>query len=132
MYRLYGESAEAGGWMCLEADRDPAETSAFEEWYSTPLRRMWAPAWCAPESLARTEFAERQLAAARRATSDYAGQPADWVTFSLDLYDEPEEPEDERRSFTDHLVSVGVVLMMLGFFGVWAVGFITFVRWLWQ
>ena len=129
VYRLYGESAEAGRWMYLEADRDPAETSAFEERHSTPLQRMRALAWHAPESLASTAFAAQQLAAVRKASSDHIGRPVDWAMIPLDLDD---EPEDEGGSFTDRLVSAGVVLMVLGFFSIWVVGFIAFVRWVWR
>lgn len=126
VYRLYGEPAEAGRWMYLEADRDPAETSAFEERYSTPLRRMRALAWRGPESLASTAFAAQQLAAVREAGSDHIGRPVDWAPMPLD------EPEDEGNSVTDCLVGTGVVLMVLGFFAIWVVGFIAFVRWVWQ
>lgn len=76
VYRLCGEPAEAGRWMYLEADRDPAETSAFEERYSTPLRRMRALAWRGPGSLASTAFAAQQLAAVRKAGSDRIATPA--------------------------------------------------------
>ncbi|MET7622003.1 DUF6584 family protein [Streptomyces sp. NPDC005408] len=129
VYRLYGEPAEAGRWMYLEADRDPAETSAFEERFSTPLRRMRALAWRDPESLAGTAFAAEQLAAVRKASSDYVSRPVNWAAIPLGLDD---DPEDEGSSFTDLLVGVGVVLMVLGFVAIWAVGFIAFVRWLWQ
>ncbi|MCX4706183.1 DUF6584 family protein [Streptomyces sp. NBC_01373] len=129
VYRLYGEPAEAGRWTYLEADRDPAETSAFEERYSTPLRRMRALAWRGPESLASTAFAVQQLAAIHKAGSDHIGHPVDWTAVPLDLDD---EPEDEGSSFTDCLVSAGVVLLVLGFFAIWVVGFIAFVRWVWQ
>jgi hypothetical protein len=112
VYRLYREPAEAGRWMYLEADGDPAETSAFEERYSTPLRRMRALGWRAPESLASTAFAAQQLAAVRKASSDYVGRPVDWATIPLDRDD---ELEDGRSSFTDRLVGAGVVLMVLGF-----------------
>ncbi len=129
VYRLYGEPTEAGRWMYLEADRDPAETSAFEERYSTPLRRMRALAWRAPESLAGTAFAAQQLAAVRKAGSDYVGRPVDWTTIPLDRDD---EPEHESSSFTDRLADAGVMVMILGFFAIWVVGFIAFVRWLWR
>jgi hypothetical protein len=129
LYRLFGEPAQAGRWMYLEADRDPSETSAFEERYATPLQRMRALAWRAPESLANTAFAAQQLAAVRKASSDYVGRPVDWTTIPLDR---DEAPEDERSSFTDGLAGAGMILMVLGFFAIWGVGFITFVRWLWQ
>ncbi|MGW1491915.1 DUF6584 family protein [Streptomyces sp. NPDC002402] len=129
VYRLYGEPAEAGRWMYLEADRDPAETAAFEERYATPLRRMRALAWRDPESLAGAAFAAEQLAAVRKAGSDPIGRPVDWAAIPLGLDD---DPEDEGSSFSGRLVGVGVFLMVLGFFAVWVLGFIAFVRWLWQ
>jgi hypothetical protein len=131
VYRLYGEPAEAGRWMYFEADRDPAETAAFEARYSTPPKRMLALAWGGPEALASTDFAARQLAAVREAGSDYLGRPVDWdsATFSSDL---DSEQEDERNAPVDRLIGVGAGLMVLGFFAIWVVGFITFVRWLWQ
>jgi hypothetical protein len=46
--------------------------------------------------------------------------------------DRDEAPEDERSSFTDGLAGAGMILMVLGFFAIWGVGFITFVRWLWH
>ncbi|MCX5558802.1 DUF6584 family protein [Streptomyces sp. NBC_00038] len=131
VYRLYGEPAEAGRWMYLEADRDPAETSAFEARYSTPPRRMRALAWNGPEALAGTDFAARQLAAVRQATSDAFGVPVEWdqVPFSSGP---GTGPEDERTPLGESLAFVGMVLMVLGFFAVWVLGFITFVRWVWQ
>ncbi|MFD5028887.1 DUF6584 family protein [Streptomyces sp. NPDC058405] len=129
VYRLYGETAEAGRWMYLEADRDPAETSAFEERYSAPHRRMLALAWRLPESLAPTAFAAQQLAAVREAGSDHLGRPIDWNTLSSAL---DGEPEDIRNAFTDRLACVGVALLVLGLFAVWILGFLTFARWLWQ
>ncbi|MBT2530507.1 hypothetical protein J7E91_35490 [Streptomyces sp. ISL-99] len=133
IYRLYGEPVEVGRWMYLEADRDPAETAAFEERYAMPLRRMRALAWHAPESIAGTAFAAQQLEAVRKAGSAYLGRSVEWTAIPLDRDD---EPEDERIPFTGRLVGVGValgmVLMVLGFFAVWVFGFVTFVRWLWR
>ncbi|MET8571646.1 DUF6584 family protein [Streptomyces sp. NPDC004783] len=80
VYRLYGEPAEAGRWMYLEQDRDPAETSAFEARYRTGPRRMRALAWRGPESLAGTAFAAGQLAAVRTACSAAVGRRAGWDT----------------------------------------------------
>lgn len=131
VYRLYGEPAEAGRWMYLEADRDPAETSAFEARYSTPPRRMRALAWNGPEALAGTDFAARQLASVREACSDHLGRPVDWDWAAFSSCADG-TPEDERNSLTDGLTAVGVSLMVLGFFAIWVVGFIAFVRWLWS
>ena len=128
VYRLYGEPAEAGRWMYLEADRNPAETYAFEERYSAPLRRMRALAWRGPESLAGTAFAAQQLAAVQKAGSDHVGRPVAWAAIPLDRNG---EPEDDRNSVADRLVGAGVAVVVLGFFAIWVVGFITFARWLW-
>ncbi|MFE0425983.1 DUF6584 family protein [Streptomyces sp. NPDC058953] len=78
VYRLYGEPAEAGRWMYLEADRDPAETSAFEERYGVTGRRMRALAWRGPESDAPSDFARDQLATVRITCSEAIGRPVDW------------------------------------------------------
>jgi predicted Zn-dependent protease len=94
LYRLFGEPAQAGRWMYLEADRDPSETSAFEERYATPLQRMRALAWRAPESLANTPFAAQQLAAVRKASSDYVGRPVDWTTCRGRLNLDPLWPDE--------------------------------------
>ncbi|MEU5402225.1 DUF6584 family protein [Streptomyces sp. NPDC005963] len=128
VYRLYGEPAEAGRWMYLEEDRDPAETAAFEKRYSTPLVRMRALAWRAPESLADTAFAVGQLTAVREAGSGQAGRAVEWTAIPLHR---DEHPEAEESSTTDALISIGLLLMVLGFFAIWAIGFIAFVRWLW-
>ncbi|HEX5565741.1 MAG TPA: DUF6584 family protein [Streptomyces sp.] len=130
-HRLYGEPAEAGRWMYLEADRDPVETSAFEERRPTPPQRMRALAWHGQESLAGTAFAARQLAAVRKAASDHLGRPVTWVSIHSVRHDGSEELESEANSFTDRLAGVGVALLVLGFFAVWVLGFVTFVRWLW-
>ncbi|MGY9070941.1 DUF6584 family protein [Streptomyces sp. CAS3] len=52
VYRLYDEPAEAGRWMYLEEDRDPAETAAFETRYGTTSGRMRALGWKGSESRA--------------------------------------------------------------------------------
>ncbi|WP_327357904.1 DUF6584 family protein [Streptomyces sp. NBC_01304] len=129
VYRLCGDLAEAGRWMYLDADRDPAETAAFEERYSTPLRRMRALAWREPESLAATAFATQQLAAARKAASEHAGRPVDWDDLPLDL-DHDDKRETSRDTWAGRLVSLSMALMVLGFFAVWVISFISFVRWL--
>ncbi|MFI5620527.1 DUF6584 family protein [Streptomyces sp. NPDC051567] len=133
VYRLYGDPAEAGRWTYLEADRDPAETAAFEARYSTPPKRMVALAWGGPESLATTDFAAAQLAAVREACAAHLGRPVDqdWAAFTPDR-DGDGEPQDERRTLTDRLIGIGMGLMVLGFFAVWVFGFVAFVRWLWR
>ncbi|GLF94889.1 DUF6584 family protein [Streptomyces yaizuensis] len=133
VYRLYGEPAEAGRWMYLEEDRDPAETAAFEKRYSAPLRRMRALAWNAPESLAGTAFAARQLTGVREAASEHTGRPVDWATIPFERDgDGGGEPEDDGGPAIGLPAGVGIVLMLLGFFAVWVFGLVSFVRWLWR
>ncbi|MFE3020460.1 DUF6584 family protein [Streptomyces sp. NPDC059256] len=128
VYRLYDEVAEAGRWSYLEEDRDPLETAAFEKRYSTPLARMRALSWRAPESLASSAFAARQLAALREAGSTQVGRTVEWTAIPLDREDIPEATESSAAAW---LVGSGMVLMVVGFFAIWVIGFIAFVRWVW-
>ncbi|MFD9333493.1 DUF6584 family protein [Streptomyces sp. NPDC060028] len=133
VYRLYGEAAEAGRWMYLEADRDPVESAAFEARYRLPLRRMRALAWHAPESLAGTAFAAEQLAALRAAGSHHVGRPVEWTAIPADDDgDEGVGPLREGSPFPDRLIGAGYVLLALVFIAVWSVGFVTSAHWLWR
>ncbi len=78
VYRLYGDSAEAGRWMYFEEDRDADETAAFEARYESPGWRMKALAWHGPEAMAATSFAQGQLVAVRTACAEELGHPVDW------------------------------------------------------
>lgn len=121
VYRLYGESAEAGRWMYLEEDRDADETAAFEARYHTPQQRMRALAWRGPESIAPSAFAMEQLAAVRTACSDALGRPVDWDTV-------PSVPDDEpdagNRTFTEFLAGAGCLVAALVMLGIWVNGLI--------
>ncbi|MFJ8231694.1 DUF6584 family protein [Streptomyces sp. NPDC094448] len=124
VYRLYGEPAEAGRWMYLAADRDAAETAAFEKRYGTPLRRMRALAWRGPESEAGSAFAEEQLAAVRTACSEALGRPVHW--------DFPPEYENEQgeemapgslgSKIAGLLFGAGCLVGVLAFLAVWVIG----------
>lgn len=122
VYRLYGEDAQAGRWMYLEADRDPAETAAFEQRYASTGARMAALAWSGDEAEATTAFAREQLAALRRAHAEAVGRPVGWQ--DADLADE-EPPADDDGP----LGCVLATLAALGFLAVWVLGFVTLVRW---
>lgn len=119
VYRLYGESAQAGRWMYLEEDRDAAETSAFETRYETPAQRMRALAWQGPESFAATSFAREQLASVRTACSEAVGHPVD-----RDGVPTEAEPEGSRRSLTGFLTGAGCLLAALAFLAIWVNGLI--------
>ncbi|MFD9498835.1 DUF6584 family protein [Streptomyces sp. NPDC060035] len=118
-YRLYGEPEQAGRWMYLEEDRDPAETAAFEDRYHLPVRRMHALAWRGHESLAGSAFAEAQLAAVRTACSQSLGRAVDWDT---DTFTGREEPE---TGTVRHVAGcVAAVVLVAVFLAIWVNGLI--------
>ncbi|MGW1543023.1 DUF6584 family protein [Streptomyces sp. NPDC002309] len=119
VYRLYGEPAEAGRWMYLEQDRDPAETSAFETRHLTPQQRMRALAWRGPESLAPTAFAREQLAAVRAACSEAMGRPVDWDTVPSGWRE-----DYKRRPLADFLAGTGCLVAVLVCLGLWVNGLV--------
>jgi hypothetical protein len=120
VYRLYGESAEAGRWNYLEEDRDAAETSAFEAKYATASRRMRALAWSGPESLASSTFAAERLAAVRAACTEESGHPVTWETVPTGR-----EEEGARRGFVGFLAGAGCLLAVLAFLAIWVNGLVT-------
>ncbi|MFD9389485.1 DUF6584 family protein [Streptomyces sp. NPDC060000] len=119
VYRLYGEPAEAGRWMYLEPDREPAETSAFETRYRTPPQRMRALAWHGPESLARSAFAREQLAAVRAASSDAVGRPVDWDTVPVGG-----SADSKGSALTGFLTGAGCLVVLLAFLAIWVYGLV--------
>ncbi|MEV8069260.1 DUF6584 family protein [Streptomyces sp. NPDC085995] len=123
VYRLYGDSAEAGRWMYLDDDRDAAETAAFEARYDTAPKRMRALAWQGPESLAETAFARERLAAVRAACSEAMGRPVDW-----DAPPSAGAADGRGKSaFRDFLTGVrflAVILAVVVFFAIWVNGLV--------
>ncbi|MFF7600506.1 DUF6584 family protein [Streptomyces mirabilis] len=117
VYRLYGEPAEAGRWMYLEQDRDPAETSAFEARYRTAPQRMRALAWRGSESLAQPAFAREQLAAVRAACSGAMGHPVDW-----DTVPSGRSADIKGSALTDFLAGAGCLVAVLAFLAIWLNG----------
>ncbi len=114
VYRLYGEPAEAGRWMYLEEDRDTDETTAFEERYASPGRRMRALAWPAPEATAATAataFAEAELAALRTACA---------------LEEEKNDGETPPAPWTvrEALAGAGCLVAAVAFLAVWVNGLV--------
>ncbi|GHD79794.1 hypothetical protein GCM10010317_100930 [Streptomyces mirabilis] len=117
VYRLYGEPAEAGRWMYLEQDRDPAETSAFEARYRTAPQRMRALAWRGPESFAQSAFAREQLAAVRAACSGAMGRPVHWDTMPSGR-----SAGTKGSALTDFLAGAGCLAAVLAFLAIWLNG----------
>ncbi|MEU5338446.1 DUF6584 family protein [Streptomyces asoensis] len=124
VYRRYGEPAQAGRWMYLEEDRDPAETAAFEARYPTPAQRMRALAWRGPEARAGTAFAAARLAAVRTACSQAVGHPVDWDTVPAD--EEGAHAEGSARGGL--LAGAGCLLAGLAFLAIWVNGLVALFR----
>ncbi|MFC9944468.1 DUF6584 family protein [Streptomyces pratensis] len=117
IYRLYGEPEQAGRWMYLEEDRDPAEIAAFEQRYHLPAPRMKAVAWRGPESLAGSAFAEEQLTALRTACSEAVGRPVDWDTVTG-------EEQPERGAVLRVAGCTGAFLLVAAFLAIWVNGLV--------
>jgi hypothetical protein len=125
VYRLYGDSAEAGRWMYLEEDRDADETAAFEARYGSPGWRMQALAWCGPEAMAATSFAEGQLVAVRAACAEELGHPVDWddpVSYRDGLGEKYEEAPSEPWTVGGVLAGAGCLVGVLAFLAIWVNG----------
>ncbi|MER7705078.1 DUF6584 family protein [Kitasatospora sp. NPDC097605] len=123
VYRLYGEPAEAGRWAYLDADRDPAETAAFEARHPDPLDQMAALAWRGSERSAQTETARERLCGLREAASVHAGRPIHWHH----VYDHAQDTGQDDSA--GPLFCVGLALVGLVLLGFTALGVVTFVRW---
>ncbi|WNF27113.1 hypothetical protein RI138_09830 [Streptomyces sp. C11-1] len=120
VYRLYGETAQAGRWMYLEEDRSPEETAAFEERYANAIGLMRAVAWRGTEADAPTPFAAEQLAAVREAASETLGRPVTW-----DGLVEVKGDAREISPLTDALTGAGCLLFAIAFLGIWAYGLVS-------
>ncbi|WP_405816524.1 hypothetical protein OG241_18090 [Streptomyces sp. NBC_01390] len=125
VYRLYGDSAEAGRWMYLEEDRNADETAAFEARYGSPGWRMKALAWCGPETMAANSFAEAQLVAVRTACGEELGHPVDWddpASYRDGLEEAYEEAPSEPWTVVGVLAGVGCLVGVLAFLAIWVNG----------
>lgn len=124
VYRLYGDAAEAGRWMYLEADRNADETAAFEARYGSPRWRMKALAWRGPEAEAATAFAQEQLVAVRTACAKELGHPVDWddPASYRDGPDGEYEAPSEPWTVSGVLAGIGCLVAALAFLAVWVNG----------
>ncbi|MEU5770503.1 DUF6584 family protein [Streptomyces asoensis] len=126
VYRRYGEPAQAGRWMYLEEDRDPAETAAFEARYPAPAQRMRALAWRGPEPQAGSAFAAAQLAAVRTACSEAVGHPVDWDTVPVEGSAASADGEGSARG--GFLVGAGCLVAAVAFLAIWVNGLVALIR----
>jgi hypothetical protein len=80
VYRLEGNTVEAGRWSYLGEDRDPREDAAFERFFGNdPVRIMRALRWRASEEAATTDVARQRLLDVRGRAEAKAGKPLDWA-----------------------------------------------------
>ena len=113
VYRLLGDSAQAGRWSYLSEVRDEAEVAAFERAYRTPLARLEAMNWTGGEAGAPTATARERLLALQDAAGDQ-------------LRAELTVADDRDSSWrTNVVVLVGLVVVLLCF----VVGAVTLVMW---
>lgn len=111
VYRVLGETAQAGRWSYLADHRDDAEIAAFERAYRTPEARLTALNWVSGE--ATTETARIRLAALQSAVSEQ-------------LRAEIAVADDRDSSWTTNiLVLLGLIVVLLCF----VVGAVTLVMW---
>jgi hypothetical protein len=61
VYRMIGNSVEAGRWTYLHADADPHDVAAFERAFPSPRARLRKLRWRAKPHHAATEFARTRL-----------------------------------------------------------------------
>ncbi|MFD9741686.1 DUF6584 family protein [Umezawaea sp. NPDC059074] len=70
VYRLLGNTVQAGRWSYLSEVRDDVELLAFEHAYKTPVARLTALNWVGGESAADTDTARTRLMALHRAATE--------------------------------------------------------------
>lgn len=63
VYRVLGETVQAGRWDYLADERDPFEVAAFERAYRTPVVRLNSLGWAGSLDDAPTEACRSRLAA---------------------------------------------------------------------
>jgi hypothetical protein len=114
VYRLEGDSAQAGRWSYLHESADPVELDAFERAYSRdPVQMMKALAWRRSEDDAPTEWAQARLRALRLHAEELVGAPVSWK--------EPRHP-DPPTPWWEYVGMAGCALLALAFLGLLSIG----------
>ncbi|WP_199439197.1 DUF6584 family protein [Umezawaea beigongshangensis] len=111
VYRVLGDSAQAGRWSYLAEVRDPVEVAAFERAYRDPVRRLVALAWSGDPASAGTDAARARLIALHDQASEH-------------LRREVRHTPPERRSWP---VALGLLLLGALFLVCFAIGLVTLV-----
>jgi hypothetical protein len=70
VYRLLGDTVQAGRWSYLSEVRDDVEVLAFENAYKTPVARLTALNWTGGENAAETGTSRTRLMALHRAATE--------------------------------------------------------------
>lgn len=103
IYRVLGETAQAGRWSYLSEVRDDLEVAAFERAYRTPTARLTALNWSGGEQTASTATARARLVALHAAAT---AQVRDELAVAR---------EDDASWLSCALVSVGLAVLALCF-----------------
>jgi hypothetical protein len=101
VYRLLGNTVQAGRWSYLSEVRDEVELLAFEHAYKTPVAQLTALNWTGGESAADTETARTRLMELHRAaTAQIQGELV-----------VAEQQEPSRSWVTCALIALGLALL---------------------
>jgi cytochrome c-type biogenesis protein CcmH/NrfG len=103
VYRLLGDTAQAGRWSYLSEVRDDVELRAFEHAYKTPVARLTALNWTGGENAADTETARTRLVELHRAAT---AQVQDELVVA-------EAREPGRSWVTCALIALGLALLVV-------------------
>jgi uncharacterized protein DUF6584 len=101
VYRLLGNTVQAGRWSYLSEVRDDVELAAFEHAYKTPVAQLTALNWVGGENAADTETARTRLVELHRAAT---AQIKDELVIA-------ERLEPSRSWITCLLIVVGLALL---------------------
>jgi hypothetical protein len=115
VYRLLGNTVQAGRWSYLSEVRDDVELRAFERAYKTPVARLTALNWTGGENAADTETARTRLMDLHRAAT---AQIQDELVIA-------EQEAPSRSWVTCALIALGLALLAV----LVVTGAITVVQW---
>jgi hypothetical protein len=99
VYRVLGDTVQAGRWSYLSEVRDEAEVAAFEHAYKTAVARLTALNWVGGEAAADTETARTRLMALHLAAKEEIQEQLAVA------------PTPRRSSVSAALIGLGLILL---------------------
>jgi hypothetical protein len=102
VYRVLGNTVQAGRWSYLSEVRDDVEVLAFDHAYKTPVARLTALNWTGGEDAAETETARTRLVLLHRAATEQ-------IQDELVAAEAEEEPS--RSWLTCALIAAGLAVL---------------------